>query len=68
MKIAEMFALRLAEELNIISIFLLLLVAFMGFCVYSIYYMLRSERQFWLETNKELQNQINSLLDRLTHL
>jgi hypothetical protein len=68
MKIAEMFALRLAEELNIISIFLLLLVGLLGFCIYSLYYMLRSERQFWLETNKELQNQINTLLDRLTHL
>ena len=68
MKIAEMFALRLAEELNIISIFLLLLVGLLGFCIYSLYYMLRSERQFWLKTNKELQNQINSLLDRLTHL
>jgi hypothetical protein len=59
---------RLSAELPIMVLFLVAIIAFLCFGIYSLYWVLRAERKFWLESNKNLQDRIDSLLDSLHHI
>ena len=52
---------RLSAELPIMVLFLVAIIAFLCFGIYSLYWVLRAERKFWLESNKNLQDRIDSL-------
>ncbi|MFZ9921961.1 MAG: hypothetical protein ACO3E4_03520 [Candidatus Nanopelagicaceae bacterium] len=59
---------RLSTELPIMVLFLVAIIAFLCFGLYSLYWVLRAERKFWLESNKNLQDRIDSLLDSIHHI
>ena len=49
-------------------LFLVAIIAFLCFGIYCLYWVLRSERKFWLESNSKLQDRIDSLLDSVHRL
>ena len=59
---------RLSTELPIMVLFLVAIIAFLCFGIYCLYWVLRSERKFWLESNSKLQDRIDSLLDSVHRL